>query len=727
MTAKSTRREFLVGTGGIAFGLVVLGTPRALHTAEAGEPLIPNAWLTIAPSGEITIYAVAAEMGQGSFHSLPVVVAEELDADWDDVRIEFSPSDDALYGHPEDWTGGIMITVASASLPGYYQTLRLQGAQARRVLLEAAAASWGVEVRGLRTEPSVVVDPASGRRLRYGEIAALGWVPESAPQVGEKDLKDPRHFRLIGRDLPRRDIPRKTDGTAPYSIDVRLPGMLYATIVLPPYPAATPAQVDDEGALAQPGMLRAVPLASGIACVANTYEAALAGERALEVTWKHTREGLRFDSETAPDEHLAAARDLARGGFVLHQQGDTATALESAAVQYTGEYKSDLVYHAQMEPLNAVARVRSDGVELWAGTQAPTHCQREVAKALGISTERVILHRTLLGGGFGRRAAKDHDYAVEAALLAQVTGKPVKVIWSRETDVRAGRFKPITGQYLRAGFDAEGQLVALHHRVASDEAVRHSDESLYPGHPVTAADGLMTADGLLYSHEIPNLLTEVVALEVPVRLSPVRGVGATNNLFALESFLDEIAASRGVDPLAFRLRLLQQAPLARTVLEKATQMARWPRQGLGLSFVAMKDGVIGTVVEVSLDRETGRIHVPKVWIAADVGIPIQPDNVIAQIEGATIYALSNLLREKISFRNGAIEQSNFHDCPLLSMRDAPEIEVHVVRSLRDPAGIGDFGGVGVAPAVANAVASISGVRLRHIPFLPDRVRATLNA
>lgn len=727
------RRDFLVGVGvsglGLVFGLDLKPAGAVTEVDSDKTAGVKMAWVRIAPSGAITIMAPAAEMGQGTMTALAIIFAEELDADWNKVSVEFSPSDDAVYGSPLSFFFGMMITAASTAVLAYYKNMRLYGAQARRVLLDAAAGRLSVPVEELTTEPSVVVHAKSGRRLSYGEIAGFATVPVTLPAMTEKDLKDPSQFRLIGHEIPRVDIPQKTDGSAQYSIDVRVPNMAYATIVRAPVLGAAVVSVNDAEVAKLPGVIKVMQLPPDrVAVAAHTYEAALAGERALKIEWSRIAQS-EFDSERAMEEQSNLVRDLSKAGVVVQSGGDAPGALRGAAKVYQAEYRTAYVYHAHLEPLNSVAWVKDGGksAEVWAGSQAPTHCVRSVAEALGIAPENVQLHRTFLGGGFGRRSAKDHDWAVDSALVSKELGQPVKVIWSRESDVRYGRFKPMTAQYLQAAEDKDGRLIAYHHRLVADEALAMTDPLRYEKgkeFPRISTTGIKT------DYDFSNVLVEALRVKQGVRMSAVRGVGSTVNQFAAESFIDEIAFSRGADPVEFRLDLLRKLPAEQEVLRAAAQMAGWKtgeKAGRGVSFVTNAGTYMATVARVEVDRATGAIRVPEIWIAADVGVAISPRNLDAQLQSAVIHSLSNLLKERITFKNGAVQQSNFYDYQVLRMSEAPEVHTHIVPSTRNPVGIGDLGGIGVGPAVANAFFSATGKRLRQSPFLADRVLAALKA
>ncbi len=727
------RREFLVGVGvsglGLVFGLDLKsakGAGTAIDKEGTGTG-VKMPWVRIAPDGVITIMAPAAEMGQGTTTALAVVFAEELDADWSKVAVEFSPADDAIYANPLPFFFGMMVTAASTAVMAYYKNMRLYGAQARRALLDVAANHLNVPASELTTEPSVVVHAKSGQRLSYGEIAGFATLPKTLPTISDKDLKDPSQFRLIGHEIPRLDIPPKTNGSAIYSIDIRLPNMVYATVVRAPVLGATPISVNDAEVSKMRDVLKVMQLPPDrVAIAARTYEAALAAERALKITWSKIAQN-EFDSDRAMEEQSAIARDLNKAGVQVQNTGDIVAALSGAAKVYKAEYRTEFVYHAQLEPLNSVSWVKDGGksVDVWAGSQTPTHLTRSVAEALGISPENVLLHRTYLGGGFGRRSAQDHDWAVDSALVSKELGQPVKVIWSRESDVRFGRFKPMTAQYLQAAEDSNGRLIAWHHRLVADEALAMTD-------PLRFEKGKefprISTTGIHTDYDFPNILVEAVRNKLGVRMSAVRGVGSTVNQFAAESFVDEIAIARGDDPVEMRLDLLRKSPDEQEVLRAVASMAGWKKGekgGRGVSYVTNAGTYMATIARVTVDRNTGVISVPEIWIAANVGVPVSPRNLDAQLQSAVIHSLSNLLKERITFKNGAVQQSNFYDYQVLRMSEAPEVHTHVVPSARNPVGIGDLGGIGVGPAVANAFFSATGRRLRQSPFLPERVLAVL--
>ncbi|MEJ8567714.1 xanthine dehydrogenase family protein molybdopterin-binding subunit [Elongatibacter sediminis] len=725
---KLSRRKLISNAAGLGFGfslapLAVIGADPSHQNGDAAPPATPDAWVRIAPNGVITIQTPSDEMGQGSMTALPVILAEELDADWEDVRIEFCPPDDQVYGNPN--LAGLVLTVASWAVNSYYDRMRLHGAQMRRILLDSAARQWRVAASELHTGPSRIVHAPSGRTMTYGEAAAVTELPAQPPIIREEDLKRRDQFRLIGTDLPRRDIPAKSDGSARYAIDVRLPDLVHATVIRPPVPGARVRKIKVDKESPKHGMVEVIDLADRVAIVAARYSSVQAVRDSIRVEWDGVG---RFDSRDARRQRTERVRDLSASGFPWQDEGNVDTAFAAAESILEGEYGSEYVYHAQMEPLNATARFHDDGsLEVWAGTQAPSHCVRSVAGATGIDPSAVRLHRMYSGGAFGRRGAADQDYAVDAAVLAKRLGRPVKVIWSREEDIHAGRFKPMSAQYLRAALDDSGRLLAWHHRVVSEESLTQGDpyrHGVWGKIPIT---GILGAEQSVY--DIPHRRAEHLLEPAQVRVSPMRGVGVTPNRFAAESFLDEVAQAQGEDPLELRLRLAAQRPRARAVLEAVAAMAQWHRPrahtALGLAFTAYDATLLACVAEVSVEMPAGRIRVHRLWSAVDPGLVVQPVNAQSQIQGGLMFGLSNALKERIDIREGEVQQSNFHDYSILQASEVPEVEVRLLEGGSHPSAIGEVGVLLPAPAVANAFTRLTGKRLRHLPFSPDRVRSLL--
>ena len=725
------RRRFMTGAAGFTFGLAtglpILGsTTGAAHAATEGNALSP--WVTIYGDGTIAIMSPAAEMGQGSLTSLPLILAEELDADWAKVRVVPAPPIEKIYGNPG--FNGLMYTAGSFAVNGYFKALRTFGAQVRMVLLHNAAQKWNVPVAELSTGPSVVVHSKSGQRISYGELAAFAVVPDKAPEIKPEQLKKTSEFRLIGHDVQRVELPHKVNGTAQYSIDAQVPGMIYAAVLRSPVEGGAPETVDDSGARDIEGFIGTVRLPYGIGVLASAPWAALKGKSALKVTW--TRGGKAWDhsSEKGFRDFAATARDESQTGISWEKVGDAASAMKQAASLLEAEYLCDYAYHAQMEPLNSIASVSAagDAVEIWCGTQSQSMACAAAAKALAIPYEKVKFNGMLLGGGFGRRGHRDEEFVVESVLLSKEAKRPVKLLWTREDDVRNGRFRPIYVQRLRAGFDGQGHIVAWHHRIVCDQVLAFQDPERYK--LFKGADGIALRGGELKTYDIPNRYAEGILVDTGVRTSSLRGIGVGPTKFAIEAFLDEVATQRGIDPVALRLELLKDQPRARAVVEEVARMAEWGKKrqdgrALGFAYIDYTGSQLGGIAEVSVDRASGVIRVHKFWCTIDCGIAIQPDNVIAQTESSIVYGLGLALTERITFHDGAISETNFHNYPVPRMRDVPEMIIKLMPTDNHPTGAGQMSTPLVAPAIANAVFQLTGVRLRHAPMLPEKVKQAL--
>ena len=730
MKAALSRRHVMTGALGLSFAFALdnpLARAATLANERAGKALSP--WVSIAPDGTITIMSAAAEMGQGSMTSLPLIIAEELDADWSRVRVVPAPPIDAIYGNPG--FGGMMYTAGSNAVRSYYAPLRMFGAQVRRVLIDSAAKHWSVPAAELTTEPSAVVHAKSGRRLGYGEIAAFAEVPAKAPEIKREELKQLNQFRLIGKDVMRVELPGKVNGSIKYGIDVQVPDMLYATVLRAPVEGATPERIDDAKAKAVKGVIKIVKLPYGVGVLAETPWAAFDARTMLvgAVTWSKTGKAWGFDSEQGLQALGARARDLNAQASEWFKAGDARAELPKAATSMEAEYRCDYAYHAQMEPLNAVASVSpsGDAAEIWCGTQSQSMAQGGAAKALGIARDKVKLNDMLLGGGFGRRGPRDADFVVDAVLMSKEAGKPVKVMWTREDDVHNGRFRPLSAHYLRAGFDGTGKLVAWQHRLAGDRVTPFFDPVRYESGG--RRDGILMNGGDLPGYDVPHQLVEQLYQDTGVRTAPLRAIGFTANKFATETFIDEIAVKRRIDPVAFRLELLKNTPRARKVVETVARMADWGTKrdgrGLGFAFIDYSGSLLAGAVEVSLDRASGQIRVHNFWCAIDCGVAVQPDNVVAQSESSIVYGLGLALTERISIKDGAVEQSNFYDYRVPRMNEVPAMHVEVLPTDNPPTGAGQMATPLVAPAIGSAIAQLTGVRLRHTPFTPERVKAAL--
>jgi isoquinoline 1-oxidoreductase beta subunit len=726
-----SRREFLGAGAGLAFAftLGLAGTAARPALGQAARQTL-NAYVAIAPDGAIFIQFPGPEMGQGIMTGLPLIVAEELDADWSKVVVEQAPVG-APYHHP---IFKAQYTVASISTLGYWTPLRVAGAQARRVLLDAAAARWGVPVAELSTEPSMVVHSASGRKLGYGEIAGFATPPASLPAIdAAKDLKPIDKYRLIGKDTPRVDVPAKTNGSARYGIDARVPGMAYATMVRAPVRDSGPLSSNADAIKKLPGVTDVLVLDHGVAIVGETFNAVRKARGQLKVTWRGGVPGEAVNTDKDLETYLGDGRDPKRVGWEWKSKGDTAKALAGAARVVAREYMNEHIYHGQMEPMNATAFVRGDEAEVWVGTQAMTRTTNDVAKALGTTPEKVKVHQQLLGGGFGRRATVESS--VDAALVSKAVGKPVKLILSREDDLWAGTFRPMTVQRIEAGLDASGNIVGWRHRVVGEPV---GDFVYHPGYIKAAKNRdaiFMSGAEVPYYTKVANWSSEHLPTPERTRVAAWRAIGSGYTKFAVEAMIDELARERNMDPLEYRLSLTDDAR-ARRVLEKVAEMSGWGKKrsgdrGLGLAFAeyglfAPKlASLTAAVAEISVNRKSGVIRVHNYWVAADAGLVINPAGFAAQIEGAVVHGLSAALKERVTVAKGVVQQSNFHEYPILRMAEVPAIKVEIIRGAPPPSMVGELGLPATAPAVANAFFALTGTRLYRMPFTPTRVLAAL--
>ncbi|MCG8690754.1 MAG: molybdopterin-dependent oxidoreductase [Minwuiales bacterium] len=720
-----SRRGFIGGAAALTFAI---GSGGLVGIAKADSTGFgPNIWLRIAGDGAVTIVFPMTEMGQGSSTALPLILAEELDADWDKVRIEQLDEDDRAYGNR--LFGGLLYTAGSSAVMGYFDTLRKAGAQARLALMQIAAEHWSEPVKSLSTEPGVVVHAASGRRMGYGEIALLAPETMTVPEIADEDLKPRSAYRLIGKAVPRRDVPAKSTGSEQFAIDVRLPEMLYAAVLRSPVEGETPEAIDEAETLAVPGVVRTVALPDGVAVVAERLEAAFTGRDLLSATWSETSPARAFDSEADLAAYAEAAADPNRDAAVWSAKGDASTAIAAADRTLEREYLSDYAYHAQIEPMAVTAAVDADGkgAEVWAATQTQSLTMHTVTTVLDTTPDRVRLHMLTMGGSFGRRTALMQEYVRDALLASKATGRPVKVVWTREDDVRFGAFRPAAAQRLRAGLTAGGKLAGWHHRVATPSVIAYFNPIRWGQVEPNDIISMRGAENKFY--DIADLTAEHVITEARARLAPWRAIGASYTAFAAEAFIDELAVEAGADPIEFRLGLLQHNPRGRRLLEKVAEMAGWERArsdtALGVAFAGYGDTMAAGIAEITLDRDSGMIAVPRFWAAVDAGLIVAPDNALAQVEGGIVYGVSSALKERITIRNGEVEQSNYYDYEILRANEAPEIAVHLETVDAPPTGIGEAGTPMVPAAIANAFHALTGRRLRHMPFTAERVQAAL--
>lgn len=737
LAAPLSRRGFLAFSGGLSFsvalgtGLTAAGADALAQATEAG--LKANVWVTIGTDDSVVVMTPTGEMGQGTLTALPLILAEELDADWSKVRTEYAPPNPKVYGNPHPLLNGGQASLASISVPGYFMPLRMAGAQARRVLMDAAAARWGVPVAELSTDAGVVIHAASGRRLRYGEIAAFATVPSELPKIAPDDLKKPEQFKLIGRaDIGRSDVQSKVNGQAKYGIDVMVPDMVYATVLESPMDGAKPDFVNTAEALAVPGVVQVLPMPFGVAVLANSVEATRAARNVLKakVTWNtsETRmNAVNFDSDKAKEEYARHGRSPEAKPMTAYKKGDADQALASAARVIEATFWSEHTYHAQMEPMNCVARVAADGqsAEVWVGTQAPVLVAAAASGVLKTTPDKIRVNQMLLGGGYGRRITP--DIVAQTVAVANASKKTVKLVLTREDDMAAARPRPLTHHILRAGLDAEGKLVGWKHRIVAENV---DAVAAPPRFAATGGKDYIGWNGSDLPHYgIPNWQSEGVREMRGMRVHAFRGIGAGHNKFAIESFLDEVAQARKMDPLAMRLELTRDDARARAVIEAVAEMSDWKRarrgRGLGLAFADYHGTVAAGVAEVSLDRKTGKVKVHNYWTAVDPGLVIQPESVLGQLEGGAVYGLSVALLEELTIKGGAVQQTNYHEYPVLRMADMPEVHTRIVKSSAPPTGMGEAGVGPVAPAIANAVARLTGKRSRELPLSPARIKKLL--
>ena len=705
-----TRRHFLQTTA-LAAGALLIGFRLDGRPAAAAQALAPDAFIRIAPDNTITIISKHTELGQGSYSGLATILAEEMDADWGQIGVEAAPADARRYGNR--LAGGAQLTGGSTAMAEAWDEMRRAGATARAMLVEAASREWGVPASEITVADGVVSHPGSGRRATFGELASKAAAITPPAQV---TLKDPKDFKLIGKRVPRVDGRPKTDGSAQFTADFSTPGLLTALIARPPRFGATVKSVDDTAARRVKGVTHVLRVPTGVAVVATGFWAARRGREALRVTWDESRAERR-----GSDDLYAAYRALAiRSGTPAKRLGDTAAALRGAAKVLEAVYEFPYLAHAPMEPLDAVVRIGADLTELWAGSQAPTIDQQVVAKVSGVAPDKVRIHTLLAGGSFGRRATPDGDIAGEAAAVAKAIGdgRPVKVMWTREDDIRGGRYRPLYVHRLRAGLDANGAIVAWEHRIVG--------QSILAGTPFESTivkngiDATSVEGAANLPYDIPNLNVELHTTKVGVPVLWWRSVGSTHTAYSTETFLDELAHAAGRDPLELRRALLAKHPRHLAALNLAAEKAGWGQtlpagRARGIAVHESFNSVVAQVAEVS-SRPDGLPRVERVVCAVDCGTAINPDVVRAQMEGGIGFGLAGALWSEVTLVQGRVEQRNFDDYRPLRIMDMPAVEVHIVPSGAAPTGVGEPGVPPIAPAVANAYFQLTGHRVRRLPF-----------
>ena len=713
-----TRRQFLKTTGA-GLALAVASTPLghqillAAELKKTGADFSPNALLHIGSDNIVTVVVNKSEMGQGVYTALPMIIADELDAEWRNVRIEPAPAGDAF----RDPVRHVQFTGGSSSVRDMYEPLRLIGATAREMLLQAAAKEWRVSVMECAVGLGKVRHLKGNKVLTYGQLAAKA---ATLPVPQKPVLKKESQFRYIGTTVPRLDVYDKSQGKAKFGIDTFVPNMLYGVIARPPAYGATAKAYDQEAAEKVPGVRAVVPVPDGVAVCAESIDTAWAGRDKLNVQWQNAADpGL----STAAMEKTFRDR-LSDKGIIARNDGDAAAALDKAVKKIDVTYVLPYLSHATMEPMNCTAHVRPDGCDVWVPTQNQTGIQMLAAKISGLKPEQVNVHTTYLGGGFGRRF--ETDFVEEALLLSKAAGKPVKLLWKREEDIKHDFFRPANCSRVQGAVDSEGRATAWSHKIVCPSIfARVFPATMKNGIDNAAVEGLENLE-----YEIPNVSVEYVRIDTPVPVGFWRSVGSSHNGFTVESFVDELAHAAGKDPLDFRLGLLKNHPRARRVLETAAEKAGWGKpltkgQARGIAYNLSFGSYVAEVAEVSVNKADGTVTVHKVTCAVDCGPTVNPSIIQAQMMGGIIMGTSAALKEKIEFANGGVKSENFADYELLRMAEAPEVDVHIVKGGEKLGGIGEPGVPPLAPAVANAVFAATGARVRELPLRPEAVLAAM--
>jgi isoquinoline 1-oxidoreductase subunit beta len=699
-----SRRDFLKTTAAAGGGLVlavVLPDGLATSARAAAATSMPNAWVKIGSDDSITIISARSEMGQGVYTALPTLVAEELEVDLGKIKVETAPVGEV---YVNSLLGG-QITGGSTSVVEGYDKLRAAGAQARAMLVTAAAEKWGVDASACRASSGVVQGPG-GQKATYGELAEAA---SKLPVPKDVKLKDHKDSRYVGKPIHRFDTKGKIDGTAEFGMDVKLPGMLYAALAQCPVIGGKAASFDAAKAKAMPGVKHVVQISDGVAVVADSWWRAKVARGALDIKWDEGA-GRSLNTEGIATALKAAA---AKPGAVIKKQGDVSEGMKGAAKTLQADYELPFLAHAAMEPMNFTADVRKDSCLVYGPTQFQQLAAGVAAQVTGLKPEQVTVRTTFLGGGFGRRI--DVDYVAQAVEISKaIGGGPVKLVWTREDDITHDFYRPTSYHQLSGALDALGKPVVLKFHLTSPSVTSR----LFPPVVQNGVDPFMTEAGAV-PYDIPNQFADVVIHDTGLRVGYWRSVSHALNSFAYESFMDEMAVAAGKDPFEFRRALLDKQPRLKRVLELAAEKAGWgtPRPAGRSRGIALMEGygtAMAQVAEVSVSANKIRVH--RVVVAVDPGRMVNPNILRQQLEGSIIFGLSAVLYGEITLKDGRVQQSNFHDYPVLRMPEAPAIEMHIVESDEKPAGIGEPGTALVGPAVANAVFAATGQRLRKLPL-----------
>jgi isoquinoline 1-oxidoreductase subunit beta len=704
-----SRRRLLQAGAAIGGGLLLsvnLPFPDGGAEAAGGDGFVPNAFIRIDRDGQIVLTMPYVEMGQGTYTSISMLIAEELEVDLEQVRLEHAPPNEKLYSNP--LIGGVQATGSSNAIRGAWQPLRQAGAIARTMLVSAAAKKWKVEPASCRAERGEVIHAASGRRIKYGVLAtdaAKLPVPENVA------LKRPQDFKLIGTPAKRLDAPAKVNGTAVFGIDVRPPGVKIATLAQSPVFGGRLKSVDDTAAMTVKGVRQIVRLDDAVAVVADHMGAAKKGLAALAIEWD---DGPHAKLNT---DDIAGTLEKAtlNAGPVAQNIGDINTAMANAITKIEAIYQVPFLAHATMEPMNCTVHVRKDGCEVWVGNQVIARAQATAAKVTALPLDKVAVHNHLIGGGFGRRL--EIDGVTRAVQIAQHVNGPVKVVWTREEDIQHDMYRPYFFHRISAGLDEKGEPVAWNHRLAGSSILARwlapaFDDGLGPDTTEGAID---------LAYDLPNMHVEYLRVEPPgIPTTFWRSPGPSHNVFVTESFMDELAAAAKQDAVAYRRALLDKSPRAKAVLELAAEKAGWgqslpERVGRGVSLQFVFGTYMAQVAEVEVSKN-GAVRVRRVVCAVDCGTVVNPDTVEAQIQGAIIFGITAALYGEITLKDGRVQQTNFDTYQMLRMNEAPAIEVHIVQNSEPPGGMGEPGTSAIVPAVTNAIFAATGKRLRSLPI-----------
>ena len=710
---KTSRRSFLKATGaasGVASGGLLMGFALPATQAQAaGTVFTPNAWVHISDTNVVTLISARSEMGQGVYTSMPMLIAEELNVDFRKIKVAIAPPNAKLYGNP--LLGGPQLTGGSTSVRDGWEKLRVGGAQVREMLISAAAEKWQVDRSELKAVNGSIIGP-KGKKATYGQLAAAA---SKLPVPEKVALKDPKDFTIVGKATRRLDTPAKVNGTAEFGIDVKLPGMVYAALEQCPVIGGKVKSVDSAKAKSMPGVVDVVEIPDGVAVVANTWWRANMARKALNIVWD---EGAGASLNTA--SMLEGTRGALKTGtpLPLKAVGDADAAIAASQNVVRAEYVSQLLSHSPLEPMNFTAWYKDGKMALIGPTQWQDAAQSAIAKAVGLKNEDVSLRTTFLGGGFGRRI--DIDFIVQAAQIAKAVGKPVKLVWSREDDMTHDFYRPASVHSMAAALGADGKPSAMTFRMSSQ-----SITGRVFGLPAPVQDPLMT-EAAVAGYEIPATKHDIVKHDAGLRVGYWRSVSHALNAFANESFVDELALKAGKDPVAYRMSMLSKGPRYANVLKLATYKAGYggslpAGRAHGVALMEGYDTYLAVVAEVSLVDGAPRVH--KFTVAADLGRMVNPDTVEAQIQSSLNFGLGSTLMQQITVDKGRVQQTNFHQFVLPRMTDSPAIDIVLVNSTEKPGGIGEPAVAVVAPAIANAVAKLSGKRVRSLPITADSIKS----